>query len=99
MNYLKEYGITQEEIEYLKDRFNDNIIEFFIENEEFIKEKLNYLKDKGYIIYPIIQENIKIFLEILPALEMKINRMEEMKYSKKQIQMILMDENLYSNIK
>ena len=29
MNYLKEYGITQEEIEYLKDRFNDNIIEFF----------------------------------------------------------------------
>ena len=44
-------------------------------------------------------ETIKIFLEILPALEMKINRMEEMKYSKKQIQMILMDENLYSNIK
>lgn len=98
MNYLKEYGITQEQIEEMKDRFNENIINFFIENKEFIKEKLEYLKSRGYIIYPIIEGNIRIFLEILPALEKKIKKMEKNSYSSKAIQIILINEKLYSSI-
>ena len=50
MNYLKKYGITQEEIIELKEIYNENIIKFIKENEIFITEKLEYLKKENYII-------------------------------------------------
>ena len=95
MNYLKKYNISDEEINDLKERYNDNIIKFLSENEIFIEEKLEFLKNENYIIYPILENNIKIFLEIMPELERKIEEMKSKNFSKKQIQMILMDEELY----
>ncbi len=95
MNYLKKYNISEEEINDLKERYNDNIIKFLNENEIFIEEKLEFLKNENYIIYPILENNIKIFLEIMPELERKIEEMKNKNFSKKQIQMILMDEELY----
>ena len=95
MNYLKKYNISDEEINDLKERYNDNIIKFLNENEIFIEEKLEFLKNENYIIYPILENNIKIFLEIMPELERKIEEMKNKNFSKKQIQMILMDEELY----
>ena len=95
MNYLKKYNISEEEINDLKERYNDNIIKFLSENEIFIEEKLEFLKNENYIIYPILENNIKIFLEIMPELERKIEEMKNKNFSKKQIQMILMDEELY----
>ena len=94
MNYLKEYNITQEEIEELKDRFNENI-KFLEENEMFIKEKLDYLKEQNFIIYPILKDNIKIFLEMDLVLKRKIENMKNKNFNNKQIQMILMNEKLY----
>lgn len=98
MNYLKEYNISEEEIKELQDRFNEGIIKFLKENDIFIREKLDFLKEQNYKIYPILENNIKIFLEIMPELERKIKKMEEKKFSKKQIQMILMNEILYDKI-
>ena len=98
MNYLKKYGITQEEIIELKEIYNENIIKFIKENEIFITEKLEYLKKENYIIYPILKNNIRIFLEIIKELERKIAIMKEKGFSNKQIQMVLMDERLYSDI-
>ena len=98
MNYLKKYGITQEEIIELKEIDNENIIKFIKENEIFITEKLEYLKKGDYIIYPILKNNIRIFLEIIQELERKIAIMKEKGFSNKQIQMVLMDEKLYSDI-
>ena len=98
MNYLKKYGITQEEIIELKEIYNENIIKFIKENEIFITEKLEYLKKENYIIYPIFKNNIRIFLEIIQELERKIAIMKEKGFSNKQIQMVLMDERLYSDI-
>ena len=95
MNYLKKYNISEEEINDLKEIYNDNIIKFLNENEIFIEEKLEFLKNENYIIYPILENNIKIFLEIMPELERKIEEMKNKNFSKKQIQMILMDEELY----
>lgn len=96
MNYLKEYNITQEEIKELKDRFNENIIKFLEENEMFIKEKLDYLKEQNFIIYPILKDNIKIFLEMDFVLKRKIENMKNKNFNNKQIQMILMNEKLYN---
>lgn len=98
MNYLKKYGITREEIIELKDIFNENIIKFLEENEIFITEKLEYLKNENYIIYPILKNNIRIFLETMPVLKRKIKTMQEKNFTKKHIQMILIDEKLYSKI-
>lgn len=98
MNYLKEYNISEEEIKELQDRFNEGIIKFLKENDIFIREKLDFLKEQNYKIYPILENNIKIFLEIMPELERKIKKMEEKNFSKKQIQMILMNEILYDKI-
>ena len=98
MNYLKKNGITQEEIIELKEIYNENIIKFIKENEIFITEKLEYLKKENYIIYPILKNNIRIFLEIIQELERKIAIMKEKGFSNKQIQMVLMDERLYSDI-
>lgn len=99
MNYLKKYGITQEEITELKEIYNENIIKFIKENEIFITEKLEYLKNENYIIYPILKNNIRIFLELIYVLKEKNKIMKEKGFSKKHIQMILMDERLYSDIK
>ncbi len=98
MNYLKKYGITQQEIIELEETYNENIIKFIKENEIFITEKLEYLKNENYIIYPILKNNIRIFLELISELKRKVKIMKEKSFSKKQIQMILIDERLYSKI-
>ena len=56
------------------------------------------MKEEGYKIYPILENNIKLFLEEMFVLQNKIRKMEEKGYSKKAIQMILMNEQLYDNI-
>ena len=96
MKYLKKYGITEEEILELKEMYNENIIKFIEENELFITEKLEYLKNEEYIIYPILKNNIRIFLEMTYVLKRKIAIMKEKGFPKKQIQMVLIDEKLYS---
>lgn len=98
MGYLKEYGISEQEIKELEEFYNENITKFLKENKIFIKEKLEYLKNQNYDIYPILKENIRIFLEIMPELERKIKIMKEKKFSKKEIQFVLCSEKLYSRI-
>lgn len=96
MKYLQNYGINEEQLNEIKERYNDGIIEFISEEKEFVTEKLEYLQKKGYIIFPILNNNIKIFLEEMSNLENHIKRMETKGYSKKVIQMILMDEQQYN---
>jgi len=99
MKYLKKYGITEDEIKELEDFYNENIIKFLKGNEIFITEKLDYLKEEGYNIYPILRDNIKVFLEIITEMERKIEKMKEKNFSKKEIQAVLENERLYDRIK
>lgn len=99
MKYLKKYGITEDEIKELEYFYNENIIKFLKENEIFITEKLEYLKNERYNIYPILRDNIKVFLEIITEMERKIERMKEKNFSKKEIQAVLENERLYDRIK
>lgn len=98
MNYLEKYGISQEEILELKEVYNENIIKFIKENEIFISEKLEYLKKQNYNIYPVLKNNIRVFLESMSELKRKITIMREKRFSNNEIQMILMDEQLYYRI-
>lgn len=98
MEYLKKYGITDSEITELEEIYNENIIKFLKENKIFVIEKLKYLQKEKYNIYPILKNNIKIFLEIMPELKRKIEIMNKKNLSKKEIQIILNNEKIYSRI-
>ena len=98
MEYLKKYGITDSEITELEEIYNENIIKFLKENKIFVIEKLKYLQKEKYNIYPILKNNIKIFLEIMPQLKRKIEIMNKKNLSKKEIQIILNNEKIYSRI-
>ena len=99
MEYFKQYGITKEEIKELEDVYNEGIIKFLKENKMFVTEKLEYLQEGEYNIYPILRNNIKVFLEIITEMERKIEKMKERNFSKKEIQAVLENERLYDRIK
>lgn len=90
--------MSDKQIQELKDKYNDRIINFFKEQKEFIIEKLKYLNEREYFIYPILSNNIKVFLEEMKPLQKKIEKMEHNGYSKKAIQMVLINEQLYNEV-
>lgn len=99
MEYLKKYNILDEQIEELKKLYNDSIIDFLSENQIFVEETISYLQSENFnFIYEMLSNNIKIFLETKVALQEKIEKMKMQKLSYKAMQMILIDEDLYSKI-
>ncbi|MBP3255272.1 MAG: hypothetical protein J6M60_02130 [Clostridia bacterium] len=99
MDYLKEYDITDSQIHNLKVRYNSGIIEFLEKNAEFVEEKFNYLqKEKIVLLYEVMYNNIKIFLEEISELKRKIGKMKEQEISLKAMNMILIEEDLYDLI-
>ena len=96
MEYLKEFGVKNEQIMELKERYNEEIIKFLTNEEIFVRQALEYLQEKNFLIYPILENNMKIFLETTITLKNKVRRMEEKGYSNKTIQMILINEDLYN---
>ncbi len=99
MEYLKRYNISEEQIIRLKERYNEGIIEFLSENREFIEEKLNILQKDGFVLlYEMLENNVKIFLETTISLEEKIQKMKQRKLNKKVMQMILLTTELYDKV-
>lgn len=93
MNYLKKYGIADKEIEKLKDKYNEGIIKFIEENDIFITNTIEYLYSENIkCIFPLMMNNIKIFLETQIALEEKVEIMKKQGLKSKQIQMKLLQE-------
>lgn len=99
MEFLKEYDITENQIQKIKDRYNTKIVDFIEENSEFIEEKLDYLqKEKFVLLYEVIYNNIKIFLEEISELKRKIEIMKQQNFSIKAMNMVLIEEDLYDMI-
>ena len=93
MEYLKKYGLKEEEIEKIKEKYNDWIIKFITENEEFVTETIEYLYSENIkIIYYLLINNIQIFLETKIALREKIEGLKEQGLPRKKIQMELLGE-------
>ena len=72
MEYFEKYGVSKQQIMDLKEKYNEGIIEFLTDEEIFVKQTLNFLKEKNLKIYPILNNNIKVFLETTVALKNKI---------------------------
>jgi len=99
MNYLKNNNLTDEQIKKLKDKYNDGIINFLSENEEFIKDKINYLKKEGFVLlYEMLEQNIKIFLETTSPLKKKVEKMKRNNMTVKAMQMVLLSTEIYDRI-
>ena len=93
MEYLKKYGLKEEEIEKIKEKYNDWIIKFITENEEFVTETIEYLYSENIkIIYYLMINNIQIFLETKIALREKREGLKEQGLPRKKIQMELLGE-------
>ncbi len=93
MDYLKKYGLTEEQIANLKDRYNDGIINFLEENNVFVINTIEYLYSENIkCIYLLMINNIKIFLETKVALERRIKEMKKNGMDKKKIQLELLQE-------
>ncbi len=93
MDYLKKYGLTEEQITNLKDRYNDGIINFLEENNVFVINIIEYLySEEIKCIYLLMINNIKIFLETKVALERRIKEMKRKGMDNKKIQLELLKE-------
>ncbi len=93
MEYLKEYGITEEQIQKLRDRYNVSIINFIEENEEIVKDNIKYLYFENIkSIYLLMINNIKIFIETKISLQRKIEEMKKQGLNAKAIQLKLLEE-------
>ena len=93
MDYLKKFGITEEQISKLQDRYHKQIINFMKENEIFVTENIQYLYSENIkSIYLLMINNIQIFLETQVALKRKIEEMKKKGLKAKEIQMKLLQE-------
>ena len=91
MEYLKNYGITQLNIDKIKSKYNNEIISFLENNEEFVIDTIEYLYSENIKnIYLLIINNIKIFLETSLSLKNKIESLKQLKLNRKQIQLKLL---------
>ena len=73
-------------MEKRKEKYNDWIIKFIIENEEFVTETIEYLYSENIkIIYYLMINNIQIFLETKVALKEKIEIFKEQGLTRKKI--------------
>lgn len=93
MEYLKKYGLTDEQIQKLKNKYNEQIIQFITENDIFVENTIEYLYSEDIkCIYWLMINNIKIFLETQVALKKKIEELKKYGLSIKEIQMELLQE-------
>ena len=93
MDYLKEYGIAEEQIIKLKDKYNDAIISFMEDNRDFVTNTIKYLYSENIkSIYLLMVNNIQIFLETQVALQRKIEEMKNQGLNAKEIQLKLLQE-------
>ena len=100
MNYLRKFDFTEENIQTLKEVYNENIIEFISQNEIFITETINYLYSENIrCIYLLMRNNIKLFLETKIALKNKIDSFKLKGYNYKSIAMLLLSENNFGDIR
>lgn len=93
MEYLKKYGVTEEQIHKIEDKYNEGILDFIKENEEFVEDTIKYLYSENIkCIYLLMINNIRIFLETQITLQRKIEEMKRNGLKTKQIQMKLLEE-------
>ena len=93
MEYLKKYGITDEQIEKIKKNYSVEICEFLSKNSQFVENTINYLYSENIkCIYLLIIKNINIFLYTQVALKNKIEEYKRYGLSTKEIQMELLQE-------
>ncbi len=93
MEYLKKYGLTDTQINKIKNRYDDGIIEFLSGNVEFVENTINYLYSENIkSIFWLMMNNIKIFIETQITIKRRIEQMKQQGLEAKEIQMILLQE-------
>lgn len=84
MNYLKDYNISLEQINYLKENLDNKQQDNFIYNNDKIKKILNIFLDLGVTnLYNIIMTNPNMFFDTIDSIKKRINNYENKEEIKK----------------
>lgn len=84
MNYLKDYNISLEQINYLKENLDNKQKDNFIYNNDKIKKILNLFLDLGVTnLYNIIITSPNMFFDTIDSIKKRINNYENKEEIKK----------------
>ena len=73
MNYLKKYGLNEEDLNYIKKSYNNKIISNIIYKQDNIEKVIEELKNKDFDIKYLLLNRLDIFLIDIEDFKNKIN--------------------------
>ena len=95
MNYLKDYNISLEQINYLKENFDNKQQDNFIYNNDKIKKILNIFLELGITnLYNIIITNPDMFFDTLDSIKKRIDNYD----NKEELRRLLNEDALNLHI-
>lgn len=91
MNYLKDYELTNNDINFLKSHYNDTILSNIIFKKNNVINIIKLLKEKEFDIKYLLLNRLDIFLIDKEDFEEKINR-----YTKEELELLRDDFSIFS---
>ena len=74
MDYLKEYGLTEEDLLYIKKHYNKNVLSNIIYLKDNVINVINVLKEKEIDYKYLLLNRLDIFLMDIDDFKEKINK-------------------------
>lgn len=93
MDFLEEFGLNLEDINYIKSKYDKRVISSILYKEENVSLLLNYLKDKGFNIKSLLINRLDLFLIDFNILKNKIDS-----YDLKIIETLKNDFSIFDNL-
>jgi len=90
VNYLIKYGLTNNDIEFLKKHYEDNFLSGIIVKEKNVINIIELLKEKKFDVKYLLLNRLDIFLIDFNDLKNKINR-----YTKEEIESLREDFSIF----
>ena len=93
MDFLEEFGLSLEDINYIKSKYDKKVISSILYKEENVSLLLNYLKEKGFNIKSLLINRLDLFLIDFSVIKDKIDS-----YDLKIIEALKNDFSVFDNL-
>jgi len=94
MDFLKKFNLTNEDIDYIKTKYDKKVIASIIYNEDNVCKLLDYFQENKFNLKTLLINKLDLFLIPFLTVKKKIER-----YNKEEIINILQNDfSLFDNI-
>ena len=94
MEFLKKFNLTNEDIDYIKTKYDKKVIASIIYNEDNVCKLLDYFQENKFNLKTLLINKLDLFLIPFLTVKKKIER-----YNKEEIINILQNDfSLFDNI-